>query len=386
MRIALCLEYPLGLRGGVSVLVETLAAQMGRLGHKIVLVSPDSPESLARTGAEKLIDQHIYWNYPKPSIANSRKLAEQLAASGIDVAHFHAGGNYGWGNRLPYRCPIYYLQRLGVPCVFTAHLVVDIFNGYCGPQKPAWFKLLMLPLAWSGKMQQLLHTKCEIAVSQHDFRKLRHWFWPLRSRIVQIYHSRLFGKPREPIGTRKPIILNVGHIAWRKGQLVLAEAFARIAPRKPEWVLHLAGSYGEESAAGDILRLAEKHQLQSRILLLGERTDAFELMQTAGIYVQPSFWEALGLALQEAMFAGCACIGSRAGGIPELVQEGKNGLLFDPGNIDQLARALERLIDDQPYREGLGRAAASSIYERGMTVETMTARHLEVYERATRTR
>ena len=54
-----------------------------------------------------------------------------------------------------------------------------------------------------------------------------------------------------------------------------------------------------------------------------------DLMQRAAIYVQPSFWEALGLALQEAMLAGCACIGSRAGGIPELVQHEQNGLLFD---------------------------------------------------------
>ena len=219
--------------------------------------------------------------------------------------------------------------------------MVNIFAGYCGPQKPAWFKLLLLPLAWIGKMQQLWHTRREIAVSQHDFRKLRRWYWPLRNRFTQIYHSRLSGKPPDPIGDRKPIILNVGHIAWRKGQMVLAEAFARIAQRKPEWVLQLAGSYAEESSVSDIRQLIERHHLQDRILLLGERTDAFELMQAAAIYVQPSFWEALGLALQDAMFSGCACIGSRAGGIPELIRHEKNGLLFDPGNIDQLTNALE---------------------------------------------
>ena len=233
-------------------------------------------------------------------------------------------------------------------------------------------------------MQQLWHTKCEIAVSQHDFKKLRRWYWPLRNRFTQIYHSRLSGKPGEPIGPRKPIILNVGHIAWRKGQLVLAQAFARIAQRKPEWVLQLAGSCGEQPIIDDIRKLAEQPHLAGRIVLLGERTDALELMQAAAIYVQPSFWEALGLALQEAMFTGCACIGSRAGGIPELVQQDKTGLLFDPGNIDQLANALESLIDERPRREALGRAATASIYERGMTVEKMTERHLEVYAHAAR--
>ncbi len=382
MRIALCLEYPLELRGGVSVLVETLAARLAALGHRIVLVSPDTAATLQGRG--ELFDHHIYWNCPKPSIANSRQLAEQLAASRIDVAHFHAGGYYGWGNRLPFHCPIYYLQRLNVPCIFTSHLVVDVFNGYCGPQKPAWFKLLMLPLAWSGKMHQLWHSRYEIAVSQHDFKKLRRWFWPLRSRFVQIYHSRLSGKPREPKAPRKPIILNVGHLAWRKGQLVLVEAFARIAARQPHWSLQLAGSCAEQSIIAEIDRLAKQHHLQDRILFLGERTDAIELMQSAAIYVQPSFWEALGLALQEAMFSGCACIGSRVGGIPELIQDEKSGLLFHPGNIAELANALERLIDNQAGREDFGRAAMASIYDRGMTVEKMTERNLEVYERAVR--
>jgi hypothetical protein len=61
MKIAQCLEYPLGLRGGVSVLVETLTEQLAQRGHKIVLVSPDTPETLRESGANKFIDQHIYW-------------------------------------------------------------------------------------------------------------------------------------------------------------------------------------------------------------------------------------------------------------------------------------------------------------------------------------
>jgi len=103
-------------------------------------------------------------------------------------------------------------------------------------------------------------------------------------------------------------------------------------------------------------------------------------MSRAAIYVQPSFWEALGLALQEAMFAGCACVGSRAGGIPELIEENKTGLLFEPGNVAQLAAALETLIADEARRENLGRAAAASIQERGMTAEQMVENHLRLYE------
>jgi len=103
-------------------------------------------------------------------------------------------------------------------------------------------------------------------------------------------------------------------------------------------------------------------------------------MRRAAIYVQPSFWEALGLALQEAMFCGCACIGSRAGGIPELIRENETGLLFEPGNSAQLAGALEQLIANEKRREQLGLAAARSILELGMTAKAMAQRLLELYE------
>jgi glycosyltransferase involved in cell wall biosynthesis len=385
MRIALCLEYPIAVRGGVSVVVETLLRELAARGCEIVLVSPDTTESLHGHEVGKLIHQHIHFAPTKITIADAKNLARQIAATKVDLAHFHFGGNYGWTNRFPFHCPAIYVNRLGVPCVSTVHLVIGLFEGYCGPQKPLWFKALMLPLAWLGKMQQLRHVRFEITVSQHDQKKLQCWYRPLRNRFTQIYHSRLSGEPEQLQGAkREPVILNVGHIAWRKGQMILAGAFARIADRHPNWTLQLAGKDADETEAQQIRKLAKDRRLEERIQLLGERTDTADLMRRAAIYVQPSFWEALGLALQEAMYHGCACIGSRAGGIPELIQADRTGLLFEPGNVQQLADALEKLIGDSVLRENLGRAAAQSIHDRSMTVEAMVRRHLELYETALR--
>jgi glycosyltransferase involved in cell wall biosynthesis len=382
MKIALCLEYPIGLRGGVSVLVETLLREFTRHGHEVVLVSPDDSAGLRQSEAGRLIREHVYWQpRHRPSLADAKKLARQLAEARVALAHFHAGGNYGWGNRFPWHCPAFFLDRLGVPCVSTVHSVTSILTGYCGERKPVWFKLLLLPLGWWGKMHQLRHVRREIAVSQHDFQKLRRWYRPLRNRFVQIYHSRL-SQEAPPItpAKKQPIILNVGHIARRKGQAVLAEAFAKIATRHPGWTLQLVGHDSDGETIQQIQKIIMTQQLNGRILLLGKRNDAVELIQRAAIYVQPSFEEALGLALQEAMFCGCACIGSRVGGIPELTQEGQTGLLVEPGNVTQLSQAIEQLIRDESQRENLGRAAAASIRERGMTVEDMVKQHLELYE------
>jgi len=213
--------------------------------------------------------------------------------------------------------------------------------------------------------------------------KLRRWYRPCRARFAQIYHSRVRQTPvADETIEREPAILCVGHFAEIKGQAILAEAFGRIAKKHPQFKLQFAGHIGADGTRERIQKTIKEFQLEKQVVLLGERTDTEALMRRAAIYVQPSLNEALGLALQEAMSHGCAVIGSRVGGIPELVQPETSGLLVEPGNVEQLAQALERLINDRTLRTRLGRAAATSIRECGMTVGTMTARHLEIYEHA----
>jgi glycosyltransferase involved in cell wall biosynthesis len=375
-RIALCLEYPLELRGGVSVLVETLIQGLEGL-YEVVLVSPDSREKTAHLP----LKGHIPWEPGEVSPKTSLALAQELARQGVHLAHFHSGGNFGWGCRFPGHSPIVKMRSVGIPCCTSVHLVVSPLDGYCGPQKPLWFKVAMMPLAHLGKMQTLAHVRGEIAVSRHDAQKLRRWYGFYAGKITQLYHSRLQMPPPDPNPAgRDPVILNVGHIAWRKGQLVLAEGFAKIAARHPEWNLNLVGGWLEPEIIEKIKALAKTQGLESRILLPGERTDTSGLMKRAGIYVQPSFHEALGLALQEAMFLGCPSIAMRAGGMPELVENEKTGLLVDAGNVDQLAQALERFISNYKLRADMGRAAAASIVQKGMTQDQMIAAHARFYE------
>jgi len=384
MKLALCLEYPIGLRGGVSVLVETLLVGFVERGHQVLLVSPDTPETLHDSEAGKRVAMHLPW-YPHPARpANARDLASRLAGAKVELAHFHFGGNYGWGNRFPECCPVSFLRDFCIPCVSTVHRADNFLDGFCGPERSTILKLLLLPLAYCGKMQQLHRVRAEIAVSQNNVRKLRRWYPLLRNRYVQIYHSRLRDDlPVRGSQKRQPIILNVGHLAWQKGQLVLAEAFALIAMRNPEWKLQFAGHDSDGRSTRQLQNFAKEHCLEDRILVLGQRSDAFDLMQCASIYVQPSYGEALGLALQEALFCGCPAIGTRAGGIPELIEEDRTGLLVEPGNAEQLGCALQRLIRDEGLRDAWGRAASASIRRRGMTAASMVKRHLELYESVT---
>ena len=144
----------------------------------------------------------------------------------------------------------------------------------------------------------------------------------------------------------------------------------------------LAVSDLENKVIPKINELADRSGLAGRMVALGERNDVQDWMRRAVIYVQPSLEEALGLALQEAMFAGCACIGSRVGGIPELLTAEADGLLVAPGDVAGLAAALERLMTDAGLRQRLGAAARQTIEDRGMTRAAMIRQHIEIYESA----
>ncbi|MCX6960704.1 MAG: glycosyltransferase family 4 protein, partial [Verrucomicrobia bacterium] len=106
---------------------------------------------------------------------------------------------------------------------------------------------------------------------------------------------------------------------------------------------------------------------------------AHVLLEQAEIFAIPSTGEGLGLTLQEAMHAGCACIGSNVGGIPDLITDWKTGLLIPPADPSTLARGLATLMGDEALRKRLGATARTSMQERYMTSQNMVKSYLELY-------
>ena len=102
-------------------------------------------------------------------------------------------------------------------------------------------------------------------------------------------------------------------------------------------------------------------------------------MRRTSVFVQPSRWEALGLALQEALYYGCPSIGTDVGGIPELIDQGVNGLLVPPDDPEAMAIALEKLLSDETMRRRFSKAAPESIIGKGMTANKMGGEYLALY-------
>lgn len=155
---------------------------------------------------------------------------------------------------------------------------------------------------------------------------------------------------------KKINIVFLGRIGKRKGVFDLLEACAELAPEHQEKSELILAGIGEIEEASN---LVEKLYLKQHITFAGwvDPDGRSELLSNADVFVLPSYNEGLPMALLEAMSWGLPVVTTPVGGIPELVTHQENGLLVNPGDVEQLAEALKLLITNESRRLELGKAA-----------------------------
>ena len=158
--------------------------------------------------------------------------------------------------------------------------------------------------------------------------------------------------PPKSAGTGSPTIICVGRLSPEKGQTGLLRAFARLRARHPDAVLRLVGDGSDRDA---LERLASELGIDDAVTFAGRlpEQETLDEIARADMLVLPSFMEGLPIVLMEAMALGVPVISSRVAGIPELVSDGKTGLLFAPSDWDELAQCIERLLSDRALGETL---------------------------------
>ncbi|MEL7236029.1 MAG: glycosyltransferase, partial [Chloroflexota bacterium] len=121
---------------------------------------------------------------------------------------------------------------------------------------------------------------------------------------------------------------------------------------------HISGAYlvitGDGTLRDELEAQADELDLRDRVFFLGWREDASDVMTGLDVFLMPSLWEGFGLVLLEAMSQGLPVVASRVSAIPEIVTDGKTGILLPPRDHAAIATALQRLIDDPQLRERMG--------------------------------
>lgn len=156
---------------------------------------------------------------------------------------------------------------------------------------------------------------------------------------------------------------------------LLQEAFARIRGIDSRMRLLIVGEGPERSR---LLENSKRLGIEDACVFLPATAKVAPLLRAIDIFVLCSVSEAFSNALLEAMACGCCAIGSRVGGTPELTGENERGLLFESGNVEDLARRLTTVVRDAHLRKDLGRRAAE-FARTNLSIQAAAARTAEIY-------
>ena len=160
------------------------------------------------------------------------------------------------------------------------------------------------------------------------------------------------------------VLLNVARVSPQKGLLYALRALPSILQRCPSAHLVSVGATTDPSWLAQLEREATALGVTDHFHVLGGRRDVIDFLRACDVFVFPSLYEGLGIALIEAMAAGCACVASSAGPIPEVVRDEEDGILVPPGDPEAIAAAVCRLFDDESLRVRLGTAATRKAFSR----------------------
>ena len=358
--------------GGLERVIASIVMGLDRTRYEVevwcLVRGGEIAEELVEKGiGVKILGMNSYHN-PLQIVALSRLIKK----SRIDIIHTHGyfGSTFG---------------RLAAILVKTPTIIAHVHTTYYGFKK----RNLLVEKFLS------LFTDKIVCVSRAVNRFVEEVEGISEKKTCLIYNGvgkpRLFQGDRDShvdrkslgLGEEDLVVITVASLTPHKGHHVLIDAAKAVSKRHENLRLLIVG---DGPLRNNLRAYADELQLSSKIVFAGQRKDVNSLLKLANIFVLPSKErEGLPIALIETMAVGLPVIGTQLGGIPEVIEENVNGLLFAPGNSEELAAAIEKLIGDKTIREKMGRAGRK-IYEEKFTVERMVNNIESLYDELARYR
>ena len=175
-----------------------------------------------------------------------------------------------------------------------------------------------------------------------------------------------------------PIVGVVARLEAEKGHRTLIDAWPEVLAAVPNAWLLVVGEGSEHDA---LEAEAASLGVNERVVFTGRREDVPAVTAALDVAVLPSYREAQGLSVLEAMALSRPVVASNVGGIPEMIEDGVTGLLVPPNDCDALAAALIKLLTDHPYADMIARRGHDLVHER-FCIELMVNSIESIYDEA----
>jgi len=189
--------------------------------------------------------------------------------------------------------------------------------------------------------------------------------------------------PHPAFGATTPRIVTAGRLHPVKGFDVVIDTVAMLASRLPGVALDIYGEAqaGHEAHATALTDQVRRLGLQETVRFHGHRPCPWTGWDGAALYVQPSRAEPFGMALIEAMACGLPVVATRVAGPSEIIEDGRTGLLVEPGDAAALTVAIERIVRDPELARDLARAGQAHVLST-YTAARLVERTATAFERA----
>jgi starch synthase len=368
--VLLSMEYPPNIYGGVGVHVGNMASALSRLMDVEV-------RTKWYQRARKMPGVRLYKVPKVPGKAGpaveALKLDHEMVADPIDadIVHTHT-----WYMNLAGALA---KDAYGIPAVATVHSLE--------PLRPWKAEQLGRGYELSKWMEREGLLACDrvIAVSEGMKKDILKCYPIPSSRISVVYNGidPAVYRPRRDdrllrrLGVRPPYVLFVGRLTRQKGVFDLLEASKKFLPGTQ---LVLATGKPDEPGILDDLKKAVKGRKDVLWInsMLGQ-ADTIALYSGASVAVTPSVYEPFGIVVVEAMACGAPVVASAVGGIREIVQSGRSGLLVPPANPSALAGAVNRFLSDKGLAGKLASNARRRV-EQHFTWQAAAKKTFELYK------
>ena len=354
--------YPPEDGGGIGTYIYNLAKGLSELGHRIFIIAKTYGEDAIEENHTISIYRYKARYIPKlehfiPGLAWSMFVAEKIKeldkAVGLDLIEFPNWEGVGFVYLLSRkRKPV--ITRLHTPYFETLMLDKQADRVAFGDHFVCWME--RKACQWSDGLVSSTKFHREMMAENYKLKKKPVHILPLGIQLIS-------GNGRYQTKEDRPMrILYVSRLENRKGAMTLLRAIPRVLEQYPQTEFFLIGKDRPHTPDGLTHKdYFFKHYpgLCDHVHFLGfvSKEKLSEYYKQTDIFVVPSVYESFGLIYVEAMMHGVPVIGCRAGGIPEVVENEKTGILVDPDDDKALTDAICRLMSDPVLREKMGSEA-----------------------------
>ncbi len=352
---------PIGHLGGGPETVRLIAQYLNRDRFEVCVVGPPSPilDRMAQISNLK----RFALSFPTvPSLSTVKQLAKLIRQEHVDILHTHLfhGDLYG-----------FLATRLApVPLLVSTIQGVNFFwETERFPRRAAWWFLAYAyrviyhwfdgMVACSQATKRAVCSRPGLKVNPTRVRVIHNTIDVEQTRLDSAQTTRILATSESDGPKPDKRIVTVANFDPVKGHRLLLEAIRRLHRELScQWLL-----IGDGPERGALEAQARDMGLAQTVHFLGYRDDVPALVRGSDLFVFPSLWDGLGMAVLEAMALGVPVVACAAGGVPEIIADEENGVLVKPGDPEALIHAIRRVLSNPSFAARLIRRAQETVQE-----------------------